>query len=229
MNTPIKKLPREERPRERLARFGADALSSIELLAILLGSGTQKRSVLQLASDLLSHFQSVSALADATLAELQEVKGIGIAKAIQLKAAFALLQRKEEVYCPSLDSAEKAYEMIRGELERQKTEILVILLRDVRRRLIHREVLSKGTLTELLLHPREVFHAAIKHRAHSLLIAHNHPSGDPSPSARDQEMTHILMAAGRVVGIPLSDHLIVGKGSYISFYEKGCLPKRDLY
>src|SRR3990167_1256709 len=223
MNQPIKTLPPQERPRERLTRFGAESLSTIELLAILLGSGTQHRSVLQLSASLLSHFQSLRALSEASLQELQEVKGIGLAKAIQLQALFALMQRKEEVAYPLLDAPTKVYASICTELEGQKTEVLLVLLRDVRRRLIHREILSKGTLNELLLHPREVFHTAIKHRAHSVIIAHNHPSGDPTPSQRDCEMTQILMAAGRVVGIPLADHLVIGKGGYVSFYERGGL------
>lgn len=225
----LKHLPPEERPRERLARFGSDALSTIELLAILLGSGLQNRSVLQLAADLLSHFQSVQALSDASLEELQEVKGIGLAKAVQLKAAFALIYRREEVPHPFCDKPENVYANIHSELEEQKIEMLMIVLRDVRRRLIHREILSKGTLTELLLHPREVYHVAIKHRAHSVIIAHNHPSGDPTPSARDCEMTQILMTAGRVIGIPLSDHLIIGRHTYTSFYKNGFLGQRDQY
>lgn len=225
----LKSLPAEERPRERLVRFGSESLSTIELLAILLGSGTQNRSVLLLAADLLAHFQSLQALSEASLQELQEVKGIGIAKAIQLQAAFALFRRKEEVIHLLLDTPEKVYASIRSELEEQKIEILLILLRDVRRRFIHQEIISKGTLTELLLHPREIYHAAIKHRAHSLIIAHNHPSGDPTPSARDQEMTQILIAAGKVVGIPLADHLVIGRDSFTSFYKKGFLPRKELY
>ena len=223
----LKSLPAEERPRERLARFGAEALSTIELLAILLGSGTKRRSVLELAADLLSHFQSLQVLSNASLQELREVKGIGLAKAVQLKASFALMHRREETAHFILDTPQKVYELIRSEMERKDVEILVVLLRDVRRRLIHREILSKGTLTELLLHPREVFHAAIKHRAHSVIIAHNHPSGDPTPSISDTQMTHILMSAGAVVGIPLADHLIVGKASFVSFLEKGLLSRKQ--
>jgi DNA repair protein RadC len=229
MNQPLKNLPAEERPRERLARFGSEALSTIELLAILLGSGTQNRSVLQLAAELLAHFQSLRALSEATLQELQEVKGIGAAKAIQLQAAFALYHRREEISHLLLDAPEKVYASIRLDLEEQKVEVLMILLRDVRRRLIHREILAKGTLTELLLHPREVYHAAIKHRAHSLIIAHNHPSGDPTPSKRDQEMTQILSGAGKVIGIPLADHLIIGRDSFVSFCERGLMQKQEPY
>ncbi len=213
----LKSLPPQERPRERLVRYGCEGLSSIELLAILLGSGTQKRSVLELAADLLSHFGSLAALADATLPELIEVKGIGEAKAVQLKAAFGLLGRLEtKTPGALLDTPEKVYQLIRKELERQKAEVLMVVLRDVKKRCLHFEVISKGTLTEVLLHPREVFHLAIRHRAHSLIVAHNHPSGDPTPSTRDLKMTQLLVEVGKMVGIELSDHLIVGSERYVA-------------
>lgn len=217
----LKSLPATERPRERLARYGADALSTIELLAILLGSGTKKASVLQLAAELLGHFGSIQRLSEATLQELQEVQGIGNAKAVQLQAVFAAARRIEGRQRGELiDTPNAIYELIRDELSNGPVEMLLILLRDVRRRLIHREILSKGTLTELLLHPREVFHAAIRHRAHSIILAHNHPSGDPTPSVQDIEMTQILSSVGKMVGIELSDHLIIGQGKYVSLREK---------
>ena len=161
----VKDLPAEERPRERLARYGAEALSSVELLAILLGSGTQNRPVLHLAAELLAHFKTLDALADASLTELKAVKGIGSAKAIQLKAAVALFRRLDEKKegC-ALDSPQKVYELISPELVHQKIETLMVILRDARRRLIHKEIISKGILSELLVHPREVFHEAIRHR-----------------------------------------------------------------
>lgn len=222
----IKSLPLEERPRERLAHHGPEALSTIELLAILLGSGTQSRSVLELASDLLSHFQSLQRLSEASLEELQDVKGIGFAKALQLKAIFGLFMRLEpKPPTTLLDGPEKVYELIRSQLSHQKTEMLMVVLRDVRKNYIHREVISKGTLTELLMHPREIFHLAIRHRAHTVIVAHNHPSGDSNPSTRDLEMTQILMAAGRVVGIELSDHMILGSTGYTSLFSKGFLPR----
>jgi DNA repair protein RadC len=226
----LKHLPAEERPRERLARYGGEALSTIELLAILLGSGTKNRSALQLATDLLSCFGSFQALTEASLQELRQIKGVGTAKAIQLKAHFALFHRIEQKQEGLLlDSPQKAYALIRGELAFQKIENLMVVLRNVRRVCIHREIISKGTLTELLVHPREIFYTAIHHRAHSVIIAHNHPSGDPTPSSKDLEMTHILMGASRLLGIELSDHLIVGSGGYTSFFEKGLLGKEKAF
>ncbi len=149
-------MPNDERPRERLARLGTDALSTIEILAILLGSGTQNRSVMELAQDLLAHFKTVRALSGASIQELKQVKGIGAAKAIQLHAAFALATRKEETTVEILDTPDKIYALIRNALESQQTEILLVLLRDIRMQCIHREVVAKGTLTELVLHPREI-------------------------------------------------------------------------
>ncbi len=212
----IKTLPLEERPRERLSRFGACALSTIELLAILLGSGTRNRSVIQLATDLLSHFRSLRALSEASIQELQEVKGIGLARAIQLHAAFALSGRKEEPETQIFNTPEKVYAFIRSELEMQKTEALLVILMDVRLQCIHREILSKGTLTELLFHPRDVLHLAIKHRAHSMIIAHNHPSGDSTPSKEDFEMTKFLSMGCKLMGICFLDHLILGRKNFVS-------------
>ena len=213
----LKALPPSERPRERLVRYGAESLSTIELLAILLGSGTLGKTVLTLASDLLSHFGTLRALSQATLQELKQVKGIGVAKAIQLQAVFAAARRLEEKEDGALlDTPDAIYALVRGEMSDQKVEMLLILLCDVRRKLIHREILSKGTLTELLLHPREIFQTAIRHQAHSIVLVHNHPSGDPTPSTSDLEMTRNLVSVSKLVGIELTDHLIIGRRGYVS-------------
>ena len=226
----MKALPSRERPRERLTRYGTEVLSSIELLAILLGSGTPDRTVLQLAASPLETFGSLQALSRASLSELQQVKGIGQAKAVQIQAAFALSRRLEETAHESLvDEPEKVYQLIQPQLTRSEVELLVVVLRDVQRKCLHQEVIGKGTLTELLIHPREIFHTAIRHRAHSVIIAHNHPSGKAAPSAKDLEMTRLLAQAGAVVGIELSDHLIIGKEGYVSFYKQGLLRKGALH
>jgi DNA repair protein RadC len=228
----IRDLPAEDRPRERLARHGAAALSSVELIAILLRTGSKKRSALQIASDLLTHFETVEKLSEATLEEIKQIKGIGFAKAVQLQAAFSLFKRvpfrSAEKVC--IDSPEKAFSEL-ALLGEEKSEVLAVLLRDTRRNLIHKEIISRGTINQVLMHPREVYHVAIRHRAHSLIVAHNHPSGDPSPSTSDLEMTHHLRSAGGVIGIPLADHLIIGQGTFFSFRQKGLLdlPKESGY
>lgn len=218
----MKAIPRQERPRERFARYGSEAVSTIELLAILLGSGTKNLPIMQLSTQILSHFGSLKNLSEANLRELKQVKGIGTAKALQLQAAFQLLKRfQEEPEKISLRSPQAVYELIRSDLQEKKREVLLLILRDVKRQLIHKEILSQGTLTELLIHPREIFHVAIRHLAHSVIIAHNHPSGDPTPSLRDLDATQKLIHAGKLLGIELMDHLIVGKNCFISLYEKG--------
>ncbi len=222
----IRDLPRGERPRERLADLGASHLSSIELIAILLGLGTKEHSALALASQLLVRFGSLEELSEATLQDLLTVKGIGMAKAVKLQAAFHLFKRirpkREENTL--VDAPEKALAEIRPIIEEEKIEVLFVLLRDVRKRLLHKEILGRGILNHLLVHPREVYCTAIRHRAHSIILAHNHPSGDPLPSKPDVDMTHILRSVGTIVGIELADHLIIGKrGRFYSFRENGHL------
>lgn len=218
----VKALPKEDRPRERLLRYGSDALSQQELLAILLGCGTVGKPVLTLARELLTSFGSLERLSQATLPELSAIKGVGRAKAIQIQAAFALFRKLHEGAPPELlDSPKKIYEAIYADFLKETVEVLLLLLLDVKRRCIHREFISRGTLTELLLHPREILHVAIRHRAHTFVIAHNHPSGDPTPSLKDLEMTKSLAEAARLVGIALYDHLIVGRGHYVSLRERG--------
>ena len=215
----IQHLLPNERPRERLLRYGPQTLSTLELLAILLSSGNQKANVLELASNLLSRFQSLSELAEASLEELLQVEGIGRAKALQIQAAFSLgkrLEKKEEDLC--LEDLPGVIRVISQEFP-QGQEAVMVLLCDVKCQIFHREIIALGTLTEVLLHPREVFHLAIRKKAHSLILVHNHPSGDPAPSNGDMKMTQAIAMAGKTLGISLLDHLILGTNSYFSFKE----------
>jgi DNA repair protein RadC len=210
---------------------GPSALSSVELIAILLGSGTKKRSVLELAADVLAQFGTLERLADATLQELLVVPGIGPAKGIQLQAALALWKRIKPLHeeRPLIDSAEKAFAQIHPEIVEEKTEVAYVLLRDARRCLLHKEAIAVGTLNQVLMHPREIFCSAIRHRAHSLIVAHNHPSGDPTPSPRDLEATSMLRTSGQVIGIELVDHLIIGQRGYFSFREQKIIASGNGY
>ena len=221
----LKSLPLQDRPRERLAQMGPSALSTVELLAILLGNGTKNCSVLQLATQLMVHFGSLLALSEASVQELSSLKGIGFAKAIQLKAAFSLHSRLPISPIDKIifDKPSKIFDLIAPELKKEKVEVLMVILLDPRKRFIHREIIARGILNELLVHPREVFHLAIKHRAHSVVIAHNHPSGDPLPSQQDLNVTKILQQSGDILGIKLADHLIIAGEEYISFAEKNLL------
>jgi DNA repair protein RadC len=226
------KIPEEERPRERLIREGVDALSLSELLAIILGSGTMGKTVIELASEVLERFGSLEALLEASLVELMEIKGIGQAKAIQLKAVFGIAlkcRKPASLRKLFIQSPEEAYQLAKGEIAHQPHEVLMVILRDVRGKLIHREHVSSGTLSQVLAHPREIFFPAVRYKAHSMIIAHNHPSGDPTPSKSDLELTRCLIQSGKVMGIPLDDHLIVCKDRYLSMRKEGWMGEKCSY
>lgn len=221
----LRDLPSHARPRERLLDAGEGALSIVELIAILLGTGTRGKSVLQLSQELLETFGSLPALLDASIEELKVVKGIGNAKAIQLKAAFAIALRFRKSYSEqtktALITSHDAYLLLKDKLEHLKQESLVVLLRDAKGQVISIQQVALGTLSQVLIHPREVFFHAVRQKAHSVIIAHNHPSGDPTPSTADLEITRRLISSGQVMGIPIDDHLIIGKDKYISLRERG--------
>lgn len=220
----VKQLPQEERPRERLRYHGAENMATAELLAVIIGSGTKGKSVLLLSQELLSYFGSLKNIAEASIESLCQIRGLGPAKAIQVKAALTLgkrLQNPQQVAEGPIISGIQIYRLVKGFLQDKKQETLYVLLQDTRLRVFHREVISMGTLTQVLMHPREIFHAAIHHLAASIILAHNHPNGDPRPSAYDYALTKKVILASRAVGIPLYDHVIIGGGTYISFRERG--------
>jgi DNA repair protein RadC len=222
LNYSIQNMPLEERPRERLLQSGVESLSTAELIAIILGSGTKGKSVLQMSQELLSHFGSLKNLSEATVKELCQIKGLGEAKALQLKAAFGLGSKISRQAIPlkvRIENPLHVYHLLKEELENEKREFFIVILQDVKANLICHEVVAIGTLSNTLVHPREVFYPAIRHKAASLILAHNHPSGDPTPSKQDLEVTKILIEAGKLVGIPVQDHLIIGHGSYISLRQ----------
>ena len=227
----LTQIPKEDRPRERLLLRGGEALSLTDLLAICLRTGSKGQSAVTLAETLLRHFGHLSALLEASVESLIEVKGVGMAKAVQLKAVFALARRLTRkgggAKCP-IRTPKDAYTLIAPEIQDEKREVLALLLRDVKGRVFHHEIISIGSLSEVLVHPREVFHHALYHRAFSLILVHNHPSGDPSPSQADIELTKLLVTSGNLLGIRLDDHLIVGHHAYLSLWEVGLI-KRSKY
>jgi DNA repair protein RadC len=227
----LKALPSSERPRERLMQQGLSALSLAELFAIVLGSGTKDKSVLDLASELLMHFGSLENLFDASIAELMEIKGIGQAKAIQLKAIFGIVLkcRPSTFSAAPITSHKQAYLIAKEEIESCKQEVLLVLLRDIKGCLIHREQVAIGTLSQVLAHPREIFYPAVRHKAHSFILAHNHPSGDPTPSGADLNLTRVLSHSGQLMGIGLDEHLIIGRNAYTSLLQTGFICERSKY
>ena len=224
MKYSIQQLLEQDRPRERFLALGAEALSATELVALILGSGHKTKSVLQLAHEIIAYFGSLQRLAEATLAELTTIKGVGNAKAIQLKAALHLgIRASKQTIQPKyrIEHPIHAYHLLKDELEQEKRELFVVILQDTKGFVICHEVVSIGSLTQTLVHPREVFYPAIRHKATSLIIAHNHPSGDPTPSPEDFDLTKILIEVSQVVGIPIHDHLIIGQQRYISLRQTG--------
>lgn len=220
----IQQLPETERPRERLMRYGPEALSAAELIALVLGSGTKSAPVLQLSHLLIGRFGSLQALAEATTQELCLVKGIGEAKAIQLRAAFNLgmrLSRQNVTPKYKIEHPIHAYNLVKDEMIGEKRELFVIIMQDAKGVVIHHCIVSIGTLTETPVHPREVFYPAIRHKAVTLILVHNHPSGDLTPSKNDHELTRKLIEVGRMVGIPINDHIIISAQGYLSMRQQG--------
>ena len=229
-NVLIREMPEQERPRERLVEHGAEALRNAELIAILLRTGMKGVSALQIADQLLQKFGTLDRLARASLAELVQVKGIGRDKAIALKSAFTLAQRMAReirTEAPLLDTAERIADLLREENRLYEVETFQSVLLNTRRRLIRVEQISQGTLDTLLVHPREVFRGAIAANASALILVHNHPSGDPSPSEADIKATRDLIRAGQLLKIEVLDHVILGRATeqrprdYVSLKEMG--------
>lgn len=223
----IKSWPEGDRPREKLKFRGAAFLSDTELLAIIIGSGTGKRNALDLARDLVRRFDSLAGVEAATVEELCSLRGIGETKAVALKAALETGRRFAASSTPAagetIGCADDVYRLCAGMMKNVKKEMFLTLLLNTRNRLIKLVKVSEGALTGTVVHPREVFNPAVRASAHGVALAHNHPSGDPEPSGDDIELTRRLVEAGRLMGIQVVDHLIIGDGAYYSFADHGLL------
>lgn len=223
----IRDLPAAERPRERLQQYGAEMLSTAELLAILLRVGSRGESALRMAERLLRDLGGLAGIAKARLPQLSSQPGMGLAKAAQLQAAFALGKRlaaTSEQGRPTVTDAADAADLVMEELRYLDQECLVALFLDVRNQLLRKKTITVGTLTGSAAHPREVFKEAIAHSAAALILVHNHPSGDPTPSKTDIALTDRLVKVGQLMGIPLLDHIIIGDGRYASLKGLGKIP-----
>jgi DNA repair protein RadC len=222
----IRDVPKEERPRERFIRYGPKSLSNQELLAILLRTGTRSESVLQLAQRLLIRFEGLHLLKDATLEELTKIEGIGEAKAIQILAAIELGKRigniaQQERYV--IRSPEDGARYLMEEMRFLTQEHFVCLYLNTKNQVIHKQTVFIGSLNASIVHPREIFKEGLKRSAASIICFHNHPSGDPTPSREDIDVTKRLKECGKILGIELLDHIIIGDRKYISLKEKGYL------
>lgn len=226
----LKDQPASEWPRERLVAKGADALSHAELVAILLRTGTPGVNVVEVANQLVRKYGSLNSMARASIEDLQTVKGIGRDKAVTLVAAFALARRMAEEIrreAPLLDTPEAVADLMREDMRLRDRETFQVLLLNTRRRLIDVARIADGTLDTILVHPREVFRPAIAANASAIVLVHNHPSGDASPSEADIKVTRDLIRAGQVLKIAVLDHVVLGRKSeqrskdYVSLRELG--------
>ena len=226
-------MPPAERPRERLLQRGAEALRTSELLAILLRTGTADRPVLELADFLLHHFGSLEALSRAPVGELMKVKGVGQAKAIEIRAAFALGARmsRTEAESRTINDAADIARLLGEEMRQLAHESVRVVCLNTKHKVLAVEEVTRGTLNESLFHPREAFRPALARQAHAVILVHNHPSGDTQPSDADVEVTRRMKQAGELLQIELLDHVILGapgRGegegkSYFSFRDGGLL------
>ena len=214
--TRLKDQPASERPRERLVAHGADALSQAELIGILLRTGFKGTNAVELGRQLVQKYGSLQSLAQASVEELQRVKGIGCDKAVTLVAAFTLarnMAKELRSESPMLDTPEAVANLLREDNRLRRVETFQVLLLNTRRRLIRVAEISDGTLDTLLVHPREVFEKAISANAAALVLVHNHPSGDPTPSEADIKVTRDLIRAGQLLKIEVLDHVILGRST----------------
>ncbi len=219
-------LPTKERPRERLQEVGTENLSTQELLALIIEKGREGQNVLQLAQDLLSQFGNLQNIKKASLEELQKVKGIGFATACKIKAALRLGERSlnsSRNIGKKVEKPEDIFSTLKAKIGDKEKEYFVLICLNARNHILSIETISIGTLDSSLAHPREIFLPAIKDSAAAIILAHNHPSGDPAPSKNDKKLTQRLCEAGKILGIKVADHIIVTEENFLSFVKEGLL------
>ncbi|WP_307272925.1 DNA repair protein RadC [Peribacillus sp. V2I11] len=222
----IRDYPKEERPRERFLQDGPQSLSNQELLALLLRTGSREESVLQLSSRLINSFKGLRLLKEASVEELTMIKGIGEAKAIQILASVELGRRISNLNDQDryvIRSPEDGANYCMEEMRFLSQEHFVCLYLNTKNQVLQKTTVFIGSLNASIVHPREVFKEAFKRSAASIICLHNHPSGDPSPSREDIEVTKRLVECGKIIGIEVLDHIIIGEHKYVSLKEKGYL------
>jgi DNA repair protein RadC len=224
----IKEWPEDERPREKLQKYGADSLSDAELLALIIRTGdhASNQSAIDLGRNMLQTFGDLRKLSGASLKEICSVKGAGPAKAASILAALSIAKRINTNRLENLErftAPSQIFNHFHYRFRDRRREYFIALLLDGKNRIIHEEQVSEGSLNQSIVHPREVFNRAVKESAAAVILVHNHPSGDPSPSREDREISRRLKEAGEIIGIRVLDHIIIGDGTYVSFVEQGLL------
>lgn len=225
-NYTLRDVPNEERPRERMIQYGAQALSNAELLAILLRTGTFQESAVHVAQRLLRESGGLRKLTDMSMEQFTEIKGIGEAKALQIQAGIELgrrMARSAMNETVTIRSPQDVASLLMEDLRYLQKEHFVCLFLNTKNHVIGQETLSMGSLNASIVHPREVFRAAIKRSSASIVCAHNHPSGDPTPSPEDVQITQRLVQAGEIVGIDVLDHIVIGDQRFVSLKELGMM------
>lgn len=220
----IKDLPPNMRPREKMQQLGPEALTDGELLAILLGTGSKHESAIELAHRILAQPKGLRFLAEASLHDLLKIPWVGLAKASQIKAAIELSRRialEDGGVRPAIKTPQDVAALLMEKMRYLDREHFMVLLLDTKHQVLGVETVSIGSLNSTVVHPRELFKTAIKRSAAAVILAHNHPSGDPNPSPEDLAVTGRLVEAGRILGIEVLDHVIIGDGRYYSFKKDG--------
>jgi len=222
----IKDLPQDLQPRERLHQMGPEVLSNREILAILLRIGSEGENVLQLAERILTEAGGLTGLVRMSLHELQQIRGVGPAKAAQVKAALEIGKRSvsaDPVTRPVVNSPSDVADLVMDEMRTLDREHFRIMFLSTRNNVLGISPVSVGSLNSSIVHPRECFKEAIRRNAYSIILLHNHPSGDPAPSREDLDITRKLSEGGRILGIEVLDHVIIGDKKYVSLKEQGVI------
>lgn len=218
----ISEIPINERPRERAIINGIESLSNIELLAIIIRNGTRNKSAIELAYEVLNEFKSLSNLMNASLSELNRIRGLNNAKSISILASLefakrcTLLTKEKRI---SINTSKDVFDLLKDKYRNEQQENFIILFLDSKNNIICNKLLFKGSVSSSNVHPRDIFREAVKNNANRLIIAHNHPSGDPSPSESDLVTTKSLVDISHFMAIPIIDHIILGDQKYFSFKE----------
>ena len=221
----LKELPKLERPREKAFKYGFSKLSNSEVLALLLGSGTKGKSVIELSYELLNKFNGINNLKNINLNELIKIKGISNAKATKLLAAIELSKRLNDNYNVGMkiNDGLDVYNLVGDSIKYEPQENFVLILLDIKNKLINYQTLYKGGLNYNVIHMRDVFREVVKYNAHKFICVHNHPTGDPSPSEQDVITTKEIFNTSKIMGIKFMDHIIIGDNCYFSFKESSTL------